>query len=280
MNKTQLARALFDAGDFQAAIETSASDLEGLLLKASSLYDAGKYREGREVLGIAGPLIDLAEPRLKARFHGMRAAFDTKLGNDENVLVDYEAAKYWAEDAGDELCYAMARNNIAKQYAKAGRTDEALEESRAAISTAKRLNEHAFIGRFLDQRAQILFKLGRFTEAVDTAKQAVETLEKHGNETTLAEAQTTYGKALVRLGSSYLISDSIDGYLTRKEVGLATTLDKELIHQALERSNGRVYQAAKLLDVSHSYIIKIAGNENLTRQPRRTRHKSLPVKAK
>lgn len=278
--KTRLARALFDAGDFSGAIEASETDLEGLLTKAASLYDAGRHAEGRKIVELAGPLIDDAEPRLKACFYGQRAAFDAKLGNKDNVRVDYEAAKYWSEQSDDEIRHASARNNMAKQHADAGETEEAFEESRVAISTAERLGEHAYTGRFLDQRAQILLHLGQFAEAVDVARRAVDLLEKHGNETTLMEAQTTYGKALVQLGSTYLTDNSIEGYLVRKEVGLATTLDKALIHQALESTDGHVYKAAKLLHVSHSYIIKVAGDDHLARYPQRTRHKSLIIKKK
>lgn len=279
---TSLARAHFDAGNYGEALVSAdlLDGAKGLLLKACAYSEEGKFDESLSMIEEIGPLVDAEPPRIKARFYGQRALLKSKFEDYDAALVDYEAGRYWAIEAGDEFCEACIRNNLARVYGRHGRRDDAINEVNAAIRIAERLGEHAFAGRFLDQKAQILFQCGEFTDAVDVARRAVDLLTKHGNETTLNEAQTTYGKALVRLGSSYLTSDSIDGYRARKEVDLTTVLDKALIHEALERTDGHVYQAATLLDVSHSYIIKIAGKKNLTRQPRRTRRKSYIAKAK
>lgn len=285
MNKTgtQLARVFFDAGDFEEALRAADRDpdpLYCLLLKASAYFDAGDIQSSAKMVETLWPMIEAAPPARKAQAYGQRAAVRKRKGDLDSASTDYDAVKYWATEADDPLSFASAQNNQAKIYSECGRIEDALAESDEAIRTVTRLDAKAWLGRFLDQRAQILYEHDRFAEAVDTARQAVEILEKHGNETTLTEAQSTYGKALVRLGSSYLTSDSIDGYRARKEVGLTAALEKALIEQALKLTDGHVYRAAKLLDVSHSYVIKIAGKKHLTRKPQRTRHKSYAVKEK
>lgn len=277
----ELVWTLIESGDHSEALiaaDAESDSSKGLLLKACALCEVGRFSDCIDLLGRIEDL-DLREPTFKHSFYHQRARAASKMGRTDAALIDYEAAKYWAAKSGDPLREANARNNLAKLYAEAGRIDEALVECHAAINTAERLNEQGLLGRYLDQKAQIFIVAGQFSNAVNVADRATRILEQHGNPSTLAEARMTCGKAHVLLGASYLDTlDPVDRCREGKAVGLNRQITEDLVQMALARTNGHVYQAAKLLGAPHASVIRITQSKKLDRIPTRRRRKSLIAK--
>lgn len=284
------AKQCFETGEYDPALAVI-GDLvaEGrevfpaLLLKACIESERGQYSQCLKTLKQAGEFIDTADPRRRARYYGQRAYANKKLGNMDSPLVDYEAARYWAQRAGDELCEASVRNNLAKRYSELGRLDEAIRESDAAIRIAQDSDDCFLLGRFTDLRAQILLENDLLDDAVKVGKRAVEILGPIGNEVALDEARSTYAHSLIALALSFAeLSEPLKTFKLRKQLSarLAPEIDEAalevLIRQAMGRAGGHVSKAAQLLGVSHPAMIKSVQKFGLTRQPKRRRAKSLP----
>lgn len=291
-----LEHALFYAGDYSAALveadaliasaRTDTDRAEGLLSKSRIYFDLFRYADSQSQLKAMGEMLDGLSVRLKARYYGQRAAINAKTAktdkkgrtNYDAALIDYEAGKYWAIEAGDKLCEACIRNNLSRIYSRTGRFKDALNEVHAAIQIAEQLLEHGWLGRFLDQKARILLDHNHYSSALQISRAAIGILELHGNERTLSEAQVTHGKAWVCFGTSALEGVGRDvSFRVRREAvnDLNQPLDKELIQLALERSNGHISQAADILEISHPSMISAVRNSGLVRQPKRRRAKSL-----
>lgn len=279
-----LEQVFYYAGDYDSAhreadsaianADTDSDTVEGLLAKARIHFDEYRYADSLAQLRLIDKKLDGAEPRAKARAFGQRAAVYAKVGKNDKALIDYEAARYWAKEAGDELCEACIRNNRARLYSKTQRFEEADDDVEFAIATATRLGQQFWLGRFLDQKAKVLMDGKHYAEAFTVSRNAVELLELHGNERTLAEAKITHGQAWIGVGASGL-EPSVSFRTLRETVDeLNPTLDKELAQLALDQATGNFTQAANSLGVSHVAMIKAVEKFALSRQPKRRRPKS------
>ena len=250
-----------------------------LLRKSRCLSELGRYRDALRALLAVAPLVDEAGPQFKSQFFHQRAHVKRKTGDDNGALIDYAEAGFWAEEINDELGQACVRNNIAKLYSEADRLDEAIKESDAAIAIAKQLNDDIHLGRFYDQRAQILVEHKQFSEALVFSRPAARLLANHP---ALAEARHTHGIALAGLAAEHLTneSDPIATFRGRREAQqiLAAPLDEDILRYALELCEGHVAQAAALLGVTHRAVIKAAEHFDLPRQPKQRRTKRVIVK--
>lgn len=282
------ARALYDIGDYRecallaGVVRSESSDLETTLsagiLEAVALGEQGEYRNALDVLTEVGGLIDKAPARLKAKYFGQRAYMKGKIGEADSLLIDYEAARTHAIEAGDAVTIATVRNNLAKQYSNAGRLNEAVAESDAAISVARVLCDDVYLGRALDMRAQILVDNGLYEDALEYSEQAIRLLENHPS---LKEAQTTHGHALIGLGSALLGEpDSIECFYIRRKLikAVPNKLLSEVARDALEQANGRVSKAAEILKISHPSMIDAIDRFQLDRASKRRRNKTLITK--
>lgn len=285
-----LARALLHSGDYEPCITECRNErkfahgpvkqMAASLIEATARFYQGHYGESLKTLDGASGLVDRVAPLQKAKYFAQRAAAlrkrnDKKKGDKDAALIDYEAARYWAEDANHELTLASIRNNLAKVYSEAGRFDEAIEESDGAIQTAERLNDDMCLGTFYDQRAQVLIDMRRYSEALEFSEKAMCLLTGHPSET---EARETHGKALIGLGSCYLeTNDPLESLRSRRAAAkiIESSPDDKAISLALTRTGGRVRQAAKLLGMQHSALIKIVQQRGLARTPKRQRGKAL-----
>lgn len=279
-------RTLFTSGQYEQVIEAArplcqnaSLDIEtrfaSYLLIASAESELGYYSESLETLKAAGPLLDNALPRQKASFYGQRAHVNAKLKKKDSPLVDYEAARFWAQEAGDQVVEARVRNNLAKRYSEIGRIVEAIAEVDAAIKIAVRLQDDHLLGRFYDQKAQVLLDDRRFVESIACSKKALMLLEGHP---ALTEARTTHGRALIALGVSFLPEPkTIEDFCIRRDAAksLQVALTPDVIKRALKGSGGHVLKAAEVLNVSHPVLIRSIEKHGIERQPIRPRRKSL-----
>lgn len=282
-----VARALYECGDFaeSAALAKSiyqeSKDTEtrfhALLRVSTCQSEQRQYSAALKTLNLAGPLLDDVAPKFKANFHGQRAYLKAKIDADniDDALIDYAAARMFAQEAGDDRIGAQVRNNVAKRYGAAGRFDEAIIEVDAAIRMAQRLDDEILMGRFYDQKAQILIDANQYAAALVSSEKAMFLLTDHSS---LTEARTTHGRALVALGAYYLEQvDPIGAFTGKRDASqyVTVSLDANLIKLALDRTGGNVYQAAELLHVKHPSLLGSIKRFKITRSPPRRRAKSL-----
>lgn len=284
----EMARALFANGDHDDVLQIvdplllrdadDVSKFAAFQLKACVHSERQEWEQCLEVLRISGALLDEMPADLRAKYHGQRALAQRNLDQTDEALVEYEAARNAALEAGDDRIIATVRNNLATVYAIVGRVDEAVMEVDAAIRIVTRLGDDVYLGRCYDNKAQLLIAVRRYAEALTCSKRAVSLLAHHPANT---EARTTHGLAMIGVGISYLDEPkTIEQYRARHDIEkeLHVDLDVELIKTALKRANGQVLGAAKLLHVRHFAVAKLIDKHKLERSPKRRRAKSLRAK--
>lgn len=279
-----MARACFDLGDYAEAIRLARESLlllagsdrfDALLLVACSQSRLGLLKQSLDTLSDIGSFVDALPAESRSKFFGQRAFAYSKLGRADKALDDLTAARFWAEEDNDQESVARVRNNLAKQYKEAGRFEEALVEVGAAIEFAKTLGDEILLGDFYDMKSQVLIDAGRFSEALIFSEHALVLLADHPS---ITEAKETYGRALIGLGVTYLEQkDPIATFAAKRRASdlVKCTLDENIVHLALERSNGHVSQAASDLNVNHKAIIKFASKHGSNRIPAVRRLKSI-----
>lgn len=285
----ETARALYEVGDYEDALRVlavmmaipdldSVNRLGGYLLKACIEWRQQDLARSLETLGMAGPLVDSAPPELRGKYFGQRALAHRGLYQTDAALVDYEQARDCAMETADARTEASIRNNIAVIYNELGRRDEALVEIDAALKTFIRLRDDVNAGYCHDTRAQVLLSAGRYEEARHHSEKALRLLV---DDPARVGALRHYGLAMIGIGAGYLDKpESVEQFRARHHAAklIDAELNRELIQIALSRSGGHVLGAAKLLDVSHSVLIKLIAKYNLERAPKRHRRKSTITK--
>jgi len=184
-------------------------------LKAILLIRAGIIEERTQRLqdalrfySKAEPLVEDSEDHgLKGSFHSAYALVLRRLAAPQNredyldrALIEYAAASFHYEQAGNIRYLAGVENNLGYLYFTIGRYKDAhkhLDRARHLFVDLKDLRTAADVD---DTRARTLLAEGRATDAERIIKQAIRTLERGGEQAQLAEALTTYGVVLARLG--------------------------------------------------------------------------------
>jgi CheY-like chemotaxis protein len=157
----------------------------------------------------AEPLLENSQDHaVKGALHNEMALLFTRLGTCENreyyldrALIESAAASFHFEQAGNKRYLARVENNLGYLYFTIGRHKEAhshLDRARYLFIELKDLETAAQVD---DTRARTLLAEGRLVEAERFARSAVQTLEKGDEQALLAEALTTHGIALARLGN-------------------------------------------------------------------------------
>ncbi|HWT02964.1 MAG TPA: sigma 54-interacting transcriptional regulator [Pyrinomonadaceae bacterium] len=188
--------------------EESEQRPRALLNSAIIEISATRFNDALRLLAEAAPLFDAsASHPAKGRFHNVYAAVLKKLAAAEGrkdyidrALVEYTAASYHFEQAGHTPYRAAVENNIGFLLFIAGRFNEAYEHLDRAHLLFASLKDSVHTGQVDDTRARVLLGQKRNTEAEKVARSAVRTLEKGDEHSVLAEALTTHGVSLARLG--------------------------------------------------------------------------------
>jgi DNA-binding NtrC family response regulator len=186
------------------------SEQKGRALLNSALFDifSSRFNDALNTLTEAAPILhDSENYSAKGRFHGQLALVLKKLAESERssdyrdrALVEYEAASYYFELAGHTRYRARVENNLGGLLLTVSRFKEAhehLDRSRLLFSSLK---DSGSVAQVDDTRARVLLAQSRNSEAEKTARSAVRVLEKGDEQSVLAEALTTHGMALGRLG--------------------------------------------------------------------------------
>ena len=144
---------------------------------------------------------------LKGKFHNELAIVLEILGHAEHradyvdrALVEYAAASYHFEQSGHVRYHACTENNLGLLFFNRGNYEDAHAHLDRARLLLVRLKDYVHVAQVDETRARVLLAEGRYVEAEETARVAAEALAQSGEQHPLAEALTTQGMALARLG--------------------------------------------------------------------------------
>ncbi|MDX6531082.1 MAG: two-component system, chemotaxis family, chemotaxis protein CheY [Blastocatellia bacterium] len=182
---------------------------KALLRRAIVEKTAGQYVAAFEIYREAGDVIE------KGNGHGPRGELHNGLGTLLNCLghaegrddyidrslVEFAAASFHFEQAGHRRYQACVDINLGFLFSTLGRYSEAHKHLDRARNLLVELDDHVHLAQVNDTRARTLLAEGRTREAERFARSAVTTLEKGDEQALLAEALTTHGICLARLGN-------------------------------------------------------------------------------
>ncbi|HZH92341.1 MAG TPA: sigma 54-interacting transcriptional regulator [Pyrinomonadaceae bacterium] len=204
------ARSILQLALSQLGNSERESEQRAATLLRSSIVEASatRFNDARQLLLEAAPLVEVsANDAIKGQFHAHFAIVLEMLSKGENradyvdrALIEYAAASFHFERAGHTRYYASGENNIGVLHLKAGRFAEAHEHLDRARRIFTSLNDHDTVAQVDDTRARVFIEQQKNREAEEAARKAVQSLENSGQQRLFAEALTTWGTSLARLG--------------------------------------------------------------------------------
>ena len=192
--------------------------LRALLNSAIVESTAVNDLEALKICVKAVPLFELSSNNiLRGKFHNSYAAVLKNLGTSKSredyidrALVEFAAASYHFELAGDRRFRALVENNVGFLFATIGKFDEAHQHLTKARALHLSVGNEGGAAGVEDTRAQAFLLEGKYGEAERVARRAVHILKRGGEQAVLAEALTTYGKALARLKQTEVAKNALD----------------------------------------------------------------------
>lgn len=202
--RVTLGDALRQLGDIE-----SEQRLRALLNRAIVEKVSNRYEDALQTHRDAAPLFAASSnENLKGKFHNEYATVLKNLGLANNredyidqALVEYSAASFHAERASNKRFQALVENNVGYLFVRLGRFSDATIHLDRARSLFKSLKDKGMVAQVDDTRARALIARGSFTAAETVARGAVQALKEGDELSLLAEALTTQGTALARLGN-------------------------------------------------------------------------------
>lgn len=181
----------------------------GILLRLAVAESyCGRYDDSLRILMDSAELFEETNDALKGKFHNDLACVLVRLGEAEHgseyrdrAIIEYTAASFHFRQAGHTSYLARAENNLGFLLHKAGRYDEAHEHLNRARQLFVNLNERGSVAQVDETRARVLLAQGRPRAAESAIREAVRVVSKGGEQGLLAEALTTQGCVLAKLGN-------------------------------------------------------------------------------
>jgi tetratricopeptide (TPR) repeat protein len=191
-------------------IPDSADELKAvtLLRLATVEKTSNRYNDALRIHTGAAPLFDsCSNPALKGKFHNSFANVLKSLGAVERredyidrALIEFAAASIHFEQAGHSRYQACVENNLGMLFCAARKFTEAHEHLDRAQALFTSMKDSVHTAQVDDTRARVLLAEGRVAEAEKIVRSAVKILESGGQQSLLAEALTTHGITLARMG--------------------------------------------------------------------------------
>jgi CheY-like chemotaxis protein/tetratricopeptide (TPR) repeat protein len=202
--RIQLREALNRLGDEK-------SELRAVLLIRAGIVevDTQRFAQALRLYDEANPLVEGSQDHaLKGGFHIAYGLVFRRLAAPENredymdrALIEYAAASFHFEEAGNERALARVENNLGYLYFSLERYKDAHSHLDRARRLFLQLKDIGTAAQVDDTRARTLLAEDRIAEAERLARSAVKVLDRGGQQAVLAEALATQGVALARLGN-------------------------------------------------------------------------------
>jgi CheY-like chemotaxis protein len=173
---------------------------------------AKRFHDALRIHVEAAPLLQKSSnDSLKGKFYNGFGFVLRNLGTTEKrsdyidrALIEYTAASYHFGLAGHTRYQACVENNLGFLFSTIGKFTEAHQHLDRAQALFTSLKDNAHLAGVDETRAKVLLAEGRTAEAEKLVRSAVRILERGGEQSLLAEALTTHGIALSRIGSHKL----------------------------------------------------------------------------
>src|SRR5437016_5624525 len=185
-------------------------DLKGSVLIRAGIVevDARRLSEALRLYNEAAGILEQSDDHaLRGTFHNSFGLALRRLADIDNLesyldraLIEYSAASFHFEQAGNIRYVAGVENNLGFLFFTIGKYQEAHKHLDRARHLFFHLSDAGMIAQVDETRAITLLAEGRLKEAEKSVRLAVKTLEKGDEHALLAEALTTHGVALARLG--------------------------------------------------------------------------------
>ena len=201
------ARVTLDEAIRKLGNPRSEQHLRALLNKAIVDRTSNRYEDALRTHREATPLFVYSDnDNLKGKFHNEYATILKNIGLANNredyvdqALVEYSAASFHAEQAGNKRFQASVENNVGYLFVRLGRFADATDHLDRARLLFGAVKDKGMVAQVDDTRARALIARGSFTTAETVARGAVQALNEGDEPSLLAEALTTHGTALARL---------------------------------------------------------------------------------
>jgi len=201
--RINLADALSRLGDANA-------DLKAVLLIRAGVIEerTRRLQSALNFYNEAQPLVDSsADHVLKGSFHFEYGLVLRRLAAPENredyldrALIEYAAASFHYEQAGNQRYQGRVENNLGYLYFTIGRYKDAHKHLDRARNLFSNMKDMLVVAAVDETRSRVLLAENRPADAERLIRQAIRALERGGEQSLLAEALTTYGIVLARLG--------------------------------------------------------------------------------
>lgn len=119
----------------------------------------------------------------------------------DQALIEYTAASYHFQQAGHTRYQACVENNLGFLFLTIKKFSEAHEHLDRAQALFTSMKDDVHTAQVDDTRARVLLAEGRTAEAERLVRSAVQILVRGDQQSLLAEALTTHGIVLARMGS-------------------------------------------------------------------------------
>lgn len=196
------------------------SELEAVLLIRAAIVevDAQQFDRALRLYNEALPLVEETEDHaLKGSFHIGYGILLTRLATPENredymdrALIEYTAASFHFEQAGNDRYLARVENNLGFLYFSIGQSKDAHKHLDRARHLFVQLKDIGTAAQVDDTRARTLMAEGHVFEAERIVRGAVRILQRGGEQAVLADALTTHGTALARLGNTERAAETFE----------------------------------------------------------------------
>ncbi len=197
-------------GDVLREIPDSDSEMKATALVRSAVVEktARRYNEALNLLTQASAHVEAAgNAALAGTLHNQMANVLENLSRVEHgetyrdrALIEYAAASYHFEQAGHHRYRARVENNLGFLFHTIGKFEDAHTHLNHARRLFLDLKDSGGVAAVDETRARALMVEGRLNEAERFAHSAVKTLDHGGEQSLLAEALTTHGIVLARMG--------------------------------------------------------------------------------
>jgi DNA-binding NtrC family response regulator/Flp pilus assembly protein TadD len=188
------------------------SELKARVMFNSALVEsvAGRLSSALDLLIAAAPLFETGDNHaLNGNYYNTLAITLKNLGAAENrqdyidrALIEFAASSYHYEKAGHPRNVARVENNLGFLYLTAGKTQHAHEHLDIARQIFSDLKDSGNVAQVDETRARAFLAERRPADAERVTRTVIQTLDSAGQQGLLAEALTTHGTALARLGLS------------------------------------------------------------------------------
>ncbi|HEX8888064.1 MAG TPA: tetratricopeptide repeat protein [Pyrinomonadaceae bacterium] len=254
-----------------ALLTNKTSELKAVTLLRLAIVEktANRYNDALRIHIEAATLFDASSNHaLKGKFHNSFANVLNVLGKAESrddyidsALIEYAAASFHFEKARHARYQAYVENNLGFLFGTIHKFSESHEHLDRAQALFTSLKDKVHIAQVDDTRAKVLLEAGRVAEAEKFARAAVRVLEEDDQQALYAEALTTHGIALARLGQHEEARETLQKAIEvaqnagdTEDAGLAAlSIIEELGEHLLIDDLGVVYQrAVELLSSSRN----------------------------